>query len=183
MPFTIISKNSSVGLWYQAELTLYNSLVVSHFLYDFKTKTKQKMKKRQRRQCKRLLPNHNLLVCTLLRVHTCTRVLLVTILRDTPCVRDLGALFGHEIKQAIFTWIWWTPTCWNTDHVKNVMSVQFVYPRNKKSLEAGAKKKKKVKRKDQEIKNKEWSILHSYSRNCLKRSQDYNHIGRAGMVE
>ena len=35
------------------------------------------------------------------------------------------------------------------------MSVQFVYPRNKKSLEAGAKKKKKVKRKDQEIKNKE----------------------------
>ena len=27
----------------------------------------------------------------------------VTILRDTPCVRNLGALFGHEMKQAIFT--------------------------------------------------------------------------------
>ena len=33
------------------------------------------------------------------------------------------------------------------------------------------------------MKNKEWSIIHSYSRNCLKSSQDYNHIGVAGMEE
>ena len=35
----------------------------------------------------------------------------VTIYCDTPCVRDLGALFGHVIKQPIFHLISWTPTC------------------------------------------------------------------------
>ena len=33
------------------------------------------------------------------------------------------------------------------------------------------------------MKNKEWSIIQSYSRDSLKSSQDYNHIGGAGMVE
>ena len=31
-------------------------------------------------------------------------VMFVTIYCDTPCVRDLGALFGHLIKQPIFTY-------------------------------------------------------------------------------
>ena len=35
----------------------------------------------------------------------------VTIYCDTPCVRDLGALFGHVIKQPFFDLISWTPTC------------------------------------------------------------------------
>ena len=33
------------------------------------------------------------------------------------------------------------------------------------------------------MKNKECSILHSYSRDFLKSSQDYKHRGGAGMVE
>ena len=37
----------------------YNSFVVSHFLYVSKTKTKHKMENSERRQCKRLLHNHN----------------------------------------------------------------------------------------------------------------------------
>ena len=35
----------------------------------------------------------------------------VTIYCDTPCGRDLGALFGHALKQRIFDLISWTPTC------------------------------------------------------------------------